>query len=724
MRSYGRQVPCTWSVCASFRQCGSGSIPDLATSIRALLAPCLPLAPLICRASFIPALQHGGGEKWLTVTRHKSSDACAAALHAEGFVLAAAVAAPVGFAPGHVPTINGDGDATGSIGCAAAHGGNGVGAQSVELLSGLDFGVPTALVFGNERFGLTCGMRALCDIAFTIPLPGLSESLNVSVAAAIAMHWGRAARETALGAHSHADGDLPAAERNALEERYCGLGRARGFRRASRAADIEHRRGNGQSADEAIDEAMTASAAGTSAGAGVEPEASGAGELRCHLTTDAGDLIGKLGVQLRSLGASDVQPRWAEHKIFFAAPPACLPGLESLAGAERCFVTLVDQTVDDATCTLFDATPDFGLLRHWFDDSGMRDAVDAWTRLHGRPPATWSLKAVRLGSKASRCRAHLSQPALQHEARLCMDRLLPHLRAARHCATAEAAAQPPADLAVSLSVRPGHVCAGLLLFVRRPPRACRGLAHKGLHHALCWGLARVAALQAADVVVDPCCGTAALLLEARESWPGCAYFGCDWDPSQLARASANVAYAAAAAATVSVDAAAHQPPVPSPATSPGSLLLALADGGALPLRDGSVDVILSDLPFGRQHGSVEGNLLTLYPRLLAEMGRVLARGRGRAVLLTGAASVAPLVEWDALASVGLAHACTVPLVHGSIDCALVLLHTASAADGASLFDWSFRRGRCEGQADGVAAEDMAVPLTWQLLKPRMLLHGS
>ena len=51
----------------------------------------------------------------------------------------------------------------------------------------LDPETPTALVFGNEHLGVSDAMRALADGAFSIPMTGFAESLNVSVAAAVAI---------------------------------------------------------------------------------------------------------------------------------------------------------------------------------------------------------------------------------------------------------------------------------------------------------------------------------------------------------------------------------------------------------------------------------------------------------------------------------------------------------------------------------------------------------
>ena len=96
---------------------------------------------------------------------------------------------------------------------------------AIELL---DFGKPTALIFGNERFGVSAEMQSLCDGAFYIPLHGLTESLNVSVACAVSMHYGRLARANALRAkgclNAHG-GDMSDAEVAALCDEYASRGK-------------------------------------------------------------------------------------------------------------------------------------------------------------------------------------------------------------------------------------------------------------------------------------------------------------------------------------------------------------------------------------------------------------------------------------------------------------------------------------------------------------------
>lgn len=50
-----------------------------------------------------------------------------------------------------------------------------------------DFTTGAALVFGSEGKGVRPGVRRACDDAFSIPLAGQVESLNVSVAAGVAL---------------------------------------------------------------------------------------------------------------------------------------------------------------------------------------------------------------------------------------------------------------------------------------------------------------------------------------------------------------------------------------------------------------------------------------------------------------------------------------------------------------------------------------------------------
>jgi len=58
---------------------------------------------------------------------------------------------------------------------------------------------PLCLLFGNEGTGLSAEARAACDLTFRIPMHGMSESLNLSVSAALALYSVATRRRTLLG---------------------------------------------------------------------------------------------------------------------------------------------------------------------------------------------------------------------------------------------------------------------------------------------------------------------------------------------------------------------------------------------------------------------------------------------------------------------------------------------------------------------------------------------
>ena len=103
-----------------------------------------------------------GSEKWMKVHVHADADDCTAALRGAG-VQQILTAKP-------------------------EHPQNDVCRQP-QALQHIDFSKATALVFGNEVNGISPQMSELCDGDFCIPIHGLTESFNVSVAAAICLHW-------------------------------------------------------------------------------------------------------------------------------------------------------------------------------------------------------------------------------------------------------------------------------------------------------------------------------------------------------------------------------------------------------------------------------------------------------------------------------------------------------------------------------------------------------
>lgn len=60
--------------------------------------------------------------------------------------------------------------------------------DSAQQLYEVDFTVPTAIVFGNEHSGVTDEAASLADATVYIPMMGMIQSLNVSVACAVTIY--------------------------------------------------------------------------------------------------------------------------------------------------------------------------------------------------------------------------------------------------------------------------------------------------------------------------------------------------------------------------------------------------------------------------------------------------------------------------------------------------------------------------------------------------------
>jgi tRNA (guanosine-2'-O-)-methyltransferase len=60
--------------------------------------------------------------------------------------------------------------------------------EASKSMYSLDMTEPIALVFGNERQGLTRASLNFCDGNFIIPQVGMIQSLNISVACAVTLY--------------------------------------------------------------------------------------------------------------------------------------------------------------------------------------------------------------------------------------------------------------------------------------------------------------------------------------------------------------------------------------------------------------------------------------------------------------------------------------------------------------------------------------------------------
>jgi tRNA (guanine10-N2)-dimethyltransferase len=117
-------------------------------------------------------------------------------------------------------------------------------------------------------------------------------------------------------------------------------------------------------------------------------------------------------------------------------------------------------------------------------------------------------------------------------------------------------------------------------------------------------LVNISCARPGELLLDPFCGTGGILLEA--GLMGIHAVGSDFDPFMVCGSRQNL--------------------------SSGTLLV--SDAASLPLRDASVDAVVTDFPYGQ---SVcirrEGTMERLYDRALSEIHRVLKDGR-RAVVVT------------------------------------------------------------------------------------------
>ena len=81
-------------------------------------------------------------------------------------------------------------------------------AKPIDALS-FEAGKPVALVFGNERRGVSRQFVERADDAFYLPMGGFTQSFNISVACAMALY-------AAIASGAFAEGTLTEAERDKL----------------------------------------------------------------------------------------------------------------------------------------------------------------------------------------------------------------------------------------------------------------------------------------------------------------------------------------------------------------------------------------------------------------------------------------------------------------------------------------------------------------------------
>ncbi|KAM6179610.1 THUMP domain-containing protein 2-like [Erethizon dorsatum] len=149
-----------------------------------------------------------------------------------------------------------------------------------------------------------------------------------------------------------------------------------------------------------------------------------------------------------------------------------------------------------------------------------------------------------------------------------------------------------------------YTVAGIPVF--RVPLASRTyIRTAGLRSTIAWAMASLAEIKVGTFVLDPMCGLGTILLEAAKEWPDGYYVGADVSDSQLLGACDNL----------------------KAAGLNDKIELLKVSVIELPLPSESVDIIISDIPFGKKFKL--GKDIKI---ILQEMERVLRVG-GIIVLL-------------------------------------------------------------------------------------------
>ncbi len=126
-------------------------------------------------------------DQWLTLHRHLSPGAAISALHGAGFAI-------------WVADLDGEAE-----------------------IAQLPVEGPVALVVGNEAEGVSPAMREAADVRFVLPMHGMVQSYNLSVALGIALDHVVRARRSQLAARGE-HGDLPSDRQLALRPRWLEYG--------------------------------------------------------------------------------------------------------------------------------------------------------------------------------------------------------------------------------------------------------------------------------------------------------------------------------------------------------------------------------------------------------------------------------------------------------------------------------------------------------------------
>lgn len=155
------------------------------------------------------------------------------------------------------------------------------------------------------------------------------------------------------------------------------------------------------------------------------------------------------------------------------------------------------------------------------------------------------------------------------------------------------------DLDIFVHLNDNYFTVGLPL-TKRPLSDRNYLKHIALRSTICCAMCMAADVKCEDVILDPMCGAATLLVEAVRQFKCKTCFGIDLDVNQLEQAKINVC------ASLTED----------------QITLISADSSKQLFRKHCVDVVLCDVPFGRKFGK-RSDIKQLFSQLTETISSVV-----------------------------------------------------------------------------------------------------